>query len=835
MPLRPSFPPPRPAAAPRAAGKGVAKPGAGRPSAEGEGTSASSGRGRNPNADVALRLAIGRAGVGLELARSARLGCVTVTELTATLPGARFPVDVSGGVPRFRHRRGVLQTLQVEVGGRALERWAAPRLRGLVGTHAPEVWIRVRAAGASVGVAAVADPADEASRAGPVVAFEVEAIAEQSDLVLIVRGARGTGLPAPATAIAIACVEALLHGLAKREGAMFVIRGGPSGLARALLPEAGARVPASEGVGWTSIGAHSETWLLHAARGALTASPSEEALRSREAAGMLRDGDEALVGGDHVRARDLYLQVLERAPRHGEVARRILEIDARTPGRAEAALATLVEARQMGGELNLGTTPGELLAEVGDLDAAVASLERAGDTEPTPALAARAFEIAACITRDADEAARWLDRAIARAPRSTTARWLRVARRLELGRLEDGLADVEHLDALASGGRAKHAVWMRAGRAWQAAALGAHAGSLFERALRYVPDDPHALAGLGAALVREGRGARGVAVLERALDLVLADSRTKSGQGTSAAILLELARALAERLDDLPAAIARVSFIPAAAPEALMARGLEGRWRARLGDMAGSALAFARLRELATSLTAPAGNAEDPRVPAIVALLVEAAQVQRTRLNDALGAQRHLAAALRLRPHDAELRRAYRDIGAVIARGDGASGASGFDHAAAGAADTTSFAADEEGSAVHPASGTDRAAGVDRTQTEPAVRRLSLDLTLAPEPPSTDDEVRASARAEELTRRLQIDPGDEGASNELALLLELLGRGHELLALLSARLEDATPEQRIVLAPQARAVLGRLAADAQAAGRLEEAALYRAAMDGLPH
>jgi hypothetical protein len=66
-------------------------------------------------------------------------------------------------------------------------------------------------------------------------------------------------------------------------------------------------------------------------------------------------------------------------------------------------------------------------------------------------------------------------------------------------------------------------------------------------------------------------------------------------------------------------------------------------------------------------------------------------------------------------------------------------------------------------------------------------------------------------------------------ADELAALLEQAGRGHELLALLSARLEDATPERRVVLAPTAAAALERLARDAEAAGRHEEAALYRGA------
>jgi thioredoxin-like negative regulator of GroEL len=90
-----------------------------------------------------------------------------------------------------------------------------------------------------------------------------------------------------------------------------------------------------------------------------------------------------------------------------------------------------------------------------------------------------------------------------------------------------------------------------------------------------------------------------------------------------------------------------------------------------------------------------------------------------------------------------------------------------------------------------------------------------------------------AGRIDDLTRRLQGNPADDAVADELATLLEQAGRGHELLALLSARIEDATPERRIVLAPMARGALERLAHEAEAAGPHEEAALYRGAIAAL--
>jgi tetratricopeptide (TPR) repeat protein len=425
-----------------------------------------------------------------------------------------FPVDVSGGVARFRHRWSHLERLELELGARALERWAAPRLRGLVGAQTPDVWVALAPSSATVCVTAIAD-ADEQGSSAPIVAFDLHVLSRGEDLALVVTNARGSELPAPATAMAIACVKAVVGLAAERQGAEFCFRRAGAAVARALLPEAGARVPASENVKWGVVAVNADTWILQAARDALPAAPSRDAIVAHEIATLLRAADDLLVNGDLVAARIAYLEALERAPRHGEIARRIMDIDARTPGRAEAALAILAEAREKDARGDLGVTPGELLLEIGDLDGALANLERVGETERAPALGARAFEIAARATREIESSLRWLDASLARSPRSTTPRWARAEKRLLLGRLEGALADVERLEALARGTAAKHAVWLRAGRMWQTTGLGRHAAPLFERALRFAPDEAGALAGLGDALVAEGHAARGAAILGR--------------------------------------------------------------------------------------------------------------------------------------------------------------------------------------------------------------------------------------------------------------------------------------------------------------------------------
>src|SRR5260221_5031123 len=95
---------------------------------------------------------------------------------------------------------------------------------------------------------------------------------------------------------------------------------------------------------------------------------------------------------------------------------------------------------------------------------------------------------------------------------------------------------------------------------------------------------------------------------------------------------------------DRPAAIARVRDVPSGAASSLEARGLEGRWRAELGDLIGASLAFARLREHA--------DAQSPPDPGAVPMLCEAGAFEKSRKNLA-AAQAHFASALRMAPREA--------------------------------------------------------------------------------------------------------------------------------------------------------------------------------------
>ena len=278
-----------------------------------------------------------------------------------------------------------------------------------------------------------------------------------------------------------------------------------------------------------------------------------------------------------------------------------------------------------------------------------------------------------------------------------------------------------------------------------------------------MPDDPQANAGLGAALLARGNPSRGVQLLARALSLP--DPR-KPFPRELETYRIVLAEALANQLDDRPAAIARLADVPDEAPEAPLARGLEGRYRAALGDGAGASLAYAALRD--RTLRVPI---LDPLLRSrIRELLLEAIAFESGR--DRALAQSHGTVAMRLFPQDGAVQTAYRQ------------------------------AYDAEPHAP---------------RTEP--------------PPELDDD--DESRAEELLSRFHRAPDDDAIVDELSTVLARLGRSHELLALLSARLEEATPERRTRLLPLQLAVLARLERDARQNGHDNEAQLFRDALAAL--
>ncbi|MBI4703600.1 MAG: hypothetical protein HY744_21010, partial [Deltaproteobacteria bacterium] len=284
----------------------------------------------------------------------------------------------------------------------------------------------------------------------------------------------------------------------------------------------------------------------------------------------------------------------------------------------------------------------------------------------------------------------------------------------------------------------------------------------------------------------------------RALDLLARAAALAERAGADRSrIDLDLARALAEIADDRPAAIARARGVPPRSPESFEARLLEARWSAELGDLAAAGVALGRLGDaVETSIELVTGPGRPPpdgrpvlwgngarfarredACAALAALCVQGAQLEEQERRDPFAARRLLGLALRLRPHERRIEQAFRRLAALAAP----------------------------------------ALPAGRPPTPVA------DATAAPEPVVGDEE-----QVDRLTAKLRADPSDQETVRALATLLERLGRDHDLLALLSARLEEAPAEIAGELNQSRRAVLARLAAAARAAGRNGEAELYEA-------
>jgi tetratricopeptide (TPR) repeat protein len=703
---------------------------------------------------VPLRLTVSRGALGIELYKPVALGPLEVTELCWVLPGLRFPIDLSGGVPLFRNRRGDLERLCLRISETALVRWLGRRTKNVLGGLDRPVTLTLSPTGIGVGLL---------GKEGAL-AFDLFWAARDGQARFVVANARGVGLAGPALGYALRAVDSAFGRWSERQGRLLTVPRAAATIARNLLPGLGARVPGTERLRFGEFAVDGDTLTVEIDSSFPPLGTSDEVSRFSGLAELLREGDQALGAGDLDTARAAYLAALEEAPRHPEIALLVAEIDLSVGGRAEAALGMLVEALPA---THAGRVGAELLASTGDLEAARVALAQAARSERFAPLGALLWLRSAELAPGSRERLEALDQAVARAPAFAEPRWQRLGARAGLGDLEGALADAQHLEAASSGGRARHAVLSRAGRLLFEQGFVRDAGKLFERALRYVPDDVDATYGLARALLDAGRGERAFALLERAAEL---GERTER---VDPRVLIDLGRYFAEALHDLPQAIARVREVPSPTERGIEARALEARWRHELGDLIGASQAFARLREAIEAAPKPD--------PGWATWLVQAARFERDVHQDFLAAERHLAMALRVAPRDRAVAEAYREAARALA-------------------------------------------SRDRVIRAEPVRPV---LPKLPEPELGADIEQEISRLE---AGLRATPDDLALVQRLVELLEQSGREQELFAILSARLEEGTAEERAWLMPRARRVLERLIAGAERDGAESEAEIYRAAL-----
>jgi len=597
---------------------------------------------RSPTTRVALCLRAIRGHLNLDLERPTDLGPLTVGSLAFSLPNLHFPVDLSGGVSRFRHRRGILELFELEAHLPRLAGFLTPRIRSAWPAPSPTVTILPANHGLVVGVA------DEHAAVG----FQAWLYAEDQHLTWIVTDARGVGLNVPAHAVALRVAHAALSGWAERHGSAFLVPNALSTMVREVLIDAGARTPDAQDIAWTELHPTADGLLLRAASDAPPFVPPPEVIRAAALARIVEHADDALASGDLEHARAEYLAALEAAPKHPDIAIRIADLDLSMQAAPTSALASLVECMPA---VDGGIVAARLLASVGDRHAASIAARRSAETEPLARLASFMFLEAASFATDVQDRLNLLDEAVARSPALAACRWARAAERLRIGDVATALTDFGSLEAAARGARARFEVTSTAADKLLDHHHPAEAAQFFERALRYAPRSIEATTGLARAFMSVGDSRRGAALLSRAVNLT---ARTPQPHAN---LLIELAKALADVASDLPGAIAHVRLVPFGLPQTVPARSLEGTWRAALGDLDGATVAFGQAREAFEMLPHPAA------APLVSWLLAAAEFEERQRL-DRRCAFRHIEAALRVCPDDPALRSAFRRLASASAQ-----------------------------------------------------------------------------------------------------------------------------------------------------------------------
>lgn len=588
-----------------------------------------------------LRLTAARGGLGIESYQPLALGPLTVHDLAWSLPGVRFPVDLSGGVRAFHNRRGELEGLRIAGLPEQFARWLHGRTRHLLGGafEPPGVWFVE--GGLGVGLWC---------RQGAI-AFDLLWAPDGPDVRFVVHNPRGVGFAGPALGQVLSVLDAAFGKLGTRRGRLVVLERCLERLLQELLPALGVRAPALGSARFGALDVEGEVLSVSAARDAVFETP-EPVARALTLAELLVQADDTLLAGEPELAREAYVAALERAPRHPEICRAVASLDSAFAERAEAALGLLVESLPV---TRFGLLGAELLFRTGDRAGAEASVHREVEQEPYAPLGALTWLCFSELYEGAVERLDFLDRALAISPRSAPARWARLEARLQTSDVNGAVADAEHLEAATRGSRERHEVLMRAAERIRQSGFPVPAGRLFERALRYVPRDGRAELGLAECLLRSGKEARALPLLTRAIE--------DDDEATRSRAELVLGELLASVYRDLPQAIAHVQRVTALRPaDAIRARALEAGWREQLGDREGAALAYARLYDLVAT-------SRESDTTLSVRHLLDASRFALEANDDLHAARRYAALALRLNPKDPRVQGRYRMVLGLLGEG----------------------------------------------------------------------------------------------------------------------------------------------------------------------
>lgn len=611
----------------------VSKPSSRPVSSGGEPPEAHSVESRTP-----LRLSVTRGRLGLELYEPSVLGPVVVEQLNLSFLGLKFPLDLSGGVPSFRHRRGNLEQVVFRTDLEQLRKWIEPKLRNVAGPFVRPIDIWWHSTGIGIGCV----------RESSAIAWELHWAPLLGTARWVVSNARGWGLSSPALAEVLRIMDSLVGKVFERRGRVLVLEEVGRKLGRQLLPAVGARAPSAKEVVFGPLRRVDQVTFLDLDSTLAPVSLNVETTRIVELSELSRIGDDALANGEFDVARNAYLSALEAAPRQRDLVLLVAEIDLLL-GRTEAAMGLVCEAIPI---LAAGTIGARLLLANGETEAATELLAQSSKDERYSPLSALMLLARAELETDGILRRLALDSAVAACPNLLSARWARLEARANFGDLAGAMADAQHLEAGSSGRRNRHEVCKRSAEILLRNGFEPEAGQWFQRALRYVPEDIDAMVGLARSLCSVGDGLRAIPLLERAVQM------SESGGVASGVALVELAKLIANKLNDLPQAVARLRRVPPSDNACVFARALEGRYRFMMGDIIGASLAFSKMREV-VELTVSDERATD--------VLLEAARFERDVMRDPAASERHLAIALRLSPRHSTVQELYREVAAVLA------------------------------------------------------------------------------------------------------------------------------------------------------------------------
>src|SRR5262249_8905336 len=150
----------------------------------------------------------------------------------------------------------------------------APRLRGILGESTPDLILAPIEGGVLIGM----------RRGASALAFDALIAPIDGDLRIIPERARGIGLGAAPHVLAMRVLSGLVGSLGRAVGGAIVVPDAASELVRLVLPLAGARAPATDGVRWEPPGADVGRFSLEANADAPPPSLSDRLIRALELA-----------------------------------------------------------------------------------------------------------------------------------------------------------------------------------------------------------------------------------------------------------------------------------------------------------------------------------------------------------------------------------------------------------------------------------------------------------------------------------------------------------------------------------------------------------------------